>query len=93
MSYTVEYVTGEDIPKRYRGWDDLEYQTVLKITYNDGSTNYYSDEYEPEDVSFHRDLSWIIEELEQAYEDGYKDGRKDGYESGILSTSGFADLP
>jgi hypothetical protein len=79
MSYKVEYVTGEDIPERYRRWGDLEYQTMLKITYNDGSTNYYSDG---------RDLPWIIEELEQAYKDGYSGGHSDGYDAGMINGSG-----
>ena len=92
MSYKVEYVTGEDIPEGYRGWE-YEYQTMLKITYNDDSTNYYSDEYEPEDVSFGRDLSWIIEELKQAYKDGHEDGHEDGYSEGYFAgrSEGYRD--
>lgn len=68
MKYNVEYVSGEEIPEYMR---EYSYgQLVLKITYNDGTSNYYSDE----DVLFSRDLSWIKDELEKAYNEGYSKG-------------------
>ena len=73
--YKVEYVSGEEIPEGYRSYDN-DYHTMLKITYNNGVSEYYSDEYEPEDVSFGRDLSWIKTELEAAYEEGFFNGRQ-----------------
>lgn len=43
--------------------------TYIRITDNDGS-RVYSDAMEPEDVTFYRDLSWIVSELEAAYSQG-----------------------
>ena len=56
---------------------------VGTITINrDGDIETYTDQMEPEDVTFSRDLSWIISELERAYEQGCEDGYKDGYDQG-----------
>jgi len=54
------------------GWEPC---TALVIKDDDGARPYTA-EMEPEDVSFGRDLSWIIEELNNAYKQGYKDGSK-----------------
>ena len=48
----------------------------------DGDITTYTDEMEPKDATFSRDLSWIVSELERAYEQGCEDGVKDGYDQG-----------
>ena len=50
---------------------------TLTITNEEGSWE-YTDRMEPEDARFCRDLSWIREELDCAYELGYRHGKEDG---------------
>ena len=68
----VEY---EDLPEDVRysqpdngcGKEDANY---LKIEIPGGSVYYQSDAMEPEDATFTRDLSWIVDELHRAYAAG-----------------------
>lgn len=47
--------------------------TTITISRN-GHTVTYTDSMEPEDATFGRDLSWIIDELQRAYDCGYNEG-------------------
>ena len=62
MSYRVELDS-----------DDM-FENILRI-HRDDDVQEYSDDIEPEDALFTRDLFWIIEELEAAYEQGLIDAR------------------
>ena len=71
----VEY---EDLPEDVRysqpdngcGKEDANY---LKIEIPGVSVYYQSDAMEPEDATFTRDLSWIVDELHRAYVAGMLD--------------------
>ncbi len=58
-----------EAPNNGPGKDMASY---IRITDNQGS-RVYSDAMEPEDSSFHRDLSWIASELKHAYIVGKSD--------------------
>jgi hypothetical protein len=57
------------------GDDEWTPYTALVIEDDDG-VRPYIDAMEPEDACFDRDLSWVMEELTNAYKQGYKDGSK-----------------
>jgi hypothetical protein len=58
-----------------------DYYNILVITDSAGEIIFWnSDNMEPEDATFHRDLSWIPEIIEKAYELG----RKQGYDEQLL---------
>lgn len=50
-----------------------EYANYILIYHNDDLISYESDAMEPEDAVFYRDLYWIQEAIEQAYELGRED--------------------
>jgi hypothetical protein len=67
VSYSVRYGNDEE------AWS---HRSTLLIIEDDGVTRTYSDCMEPEDTIFSRDLSWIKEELERAYQRGRKDAKR-----------------
>jgi len=50
-----------------------EYAGYLKITHGGNVVAIYSDAMEPEDCGFHRDLRWVSDAIESAYEAGKED--------------------
>ena len=67
----------------YKATQTYDNDGVSTITIDcDGDIESYTDEMEPEDATFYRDLCWIISELERAYEQGCEDGYEDGYHHG-----------
>jgi len=78
MSYKVETLSFQDLQEQEtrhisdNGWGK-ENASYLRITV-DGVSTLQSDAMEPEDVKFHRDLSWIADALMEAYEVGRRDG-------------------
>ena len=61
------------LPNRRKG---KEYAGYLLIYDGMELTRVESDDIQPEDVSFTRDLSWVKEAIEDAYKKGIRDGRK-----------------
>jgi hypothetical protein len=58
-----------------------DYYNILVITDSAGEIIFWnSDNMEPEDATFYRDLSWIPEIIEKAYELG----KKQGYDEQLL---------
>jgi hypothetical protein len=50
-----------------------EYASYIRIKHNGETILLESDAIEPEDATFSRDLSWIVEWLKKSYELGMKD--------------------
>lgn len=67
MSYKVE-VKSIDEP-------EYDHRNRLVIVDDSGEREYW-DYGEPEDNSFHRDWSWVAEELRRAYEQGVADSKR-----------------
>lgn len=63
-------VDGESQPNNGAG---REYAAYLIIKHKGKILSVESDAMEPEDVRFYRDLSWVKDMIEQAYELGAKD--------------------
>lgn len=63
MSYEIETKEAND-----------DGQSEIVITHNGVVIATQRDGMEPEDRYFHRDLSWVIDELERAYKLGLQDG-------------------
>lgn len=76
MSYDLQLQNVDEDGEEMRD----EHQCLV-ITRDDEKTYYY-DGGEPEDSSFNRDYSWIMSELQQAYDTGVKDGRVSYHEMG-----------
>lgn len=59
--------------------DGKEYTTYLRVTHN-GETLFLEGDrnIEPEDRSFHRDLSWVQTAIARAYALGFTDGSQKG---------------
>ena len=52
-----------------------EMATYMRITYASGIEQTESDAMEPEDVRFHRDLSWVEGAILRAYRQGMEDAK------------------
>jgi len=52
-----------------------EMATYMRITYAPGIEQTESDAMEPEDVRFHRDLSWVEGAILRAYRQGMEDAK------------------
>lgn len=52
-----------------------EYASYMRVTHNGKTIRLESDAMEREDASFFRDLSWIKEAFEEAYNLGRNEGR------------------
>ena len=52
-----------------------EMATYMRITYASGVEQTESDAMEPEDVRFHRDLSWVKGAILRAYRQGMEDAK------------------
>lgn len=87
--YKVEYITWETPEDQVKeicdrlGLDSYwvkktqaNYRTTLVIHGDSFLAVSYTDEMEPEDCVFTRDLSWVKNELERAYQQGLKDGKE-----------------
>ena len=76
--YTVELVEYKDLTpdedcylsENGRG---KEYASYIRIKHDGETFALYSDAMEPEDARFSRDLSWIIDALQTAFELGKKE--------------------
>jgi hypothetical protein len=53
-----------------------DYSRNEMIITDDSGTRMYMDYGEPEDNSFHRNYSWIQDEINRAYQQGLKDARR-----------------
>lgn len=77
--YKVEVVSYDELTEEDKGFGlsnnghGKEFASYLRIIHNGKVINLESDAMEPEDVCFGRDLSWIAEALQEAYELGRKD--------------------
>lgn len=82
MNYQVFMVDGDELsPEELEnqpsnGYGDKEFATYLKVVYDGDVLDIFDANMEPEDVSFHRDLSWVQGALEQAYALGLDDGKE-----------------
>ena len=71
----VKMVSYEELPIEVKEFEmylpnngsGKEYATYLLVYHNDKLIRYESDAMEPEDVQFHRDLSWIEDAIVEAY--------------------------
>jgi hypothetical protein len=52
-----------------------EYAGYLLVKRNGGTVFFENDAMEPEDARFSRDLSWVKQAIEYAYECGVQDGK------------------
>lgn len=74
MSLTVEILSKDELtPEEQENYGSDNYNQYLKITHNGKVICLESDQYEPEDVGFYRDLSWIPIIIRKAYELGKED--------------------
>ena len=55
--------------------DDEYYCSYLVVLHNGKEIRRHSDEMEPEDVMFYRDLSWVGDAILESYELGKKDSK------------------
>lgn len=62
-----------DEEKDYYGW--YTYDNFLRIKHNGKTILFECDDIPPEDVNFHRDLSWIPNIIKEVYELGLQDGK------------------
>ncbi|CAG9620849.1 hypothetical protein [Sutcliffiella rhizosphaerae] len=53
-----------------------EYANYIKINDGEKTLMILSDAVEPEDATFSRDFSDVVEAIEEAYKIGYRDGKK-----------------
>lgn len=53
-----------------------DYTKFIRITHKGECIAVHSDDMEPEDATFSRDLSWISEEIKKAYDLGFNDGKE-----------------
>jgi len=58
---------------------DDGYRSYLVIDWGGGEREIYTDGMEPEDATFARDLSWIINLVEKAYKKGYQESSDEYY--------------
>ena len=73
MTYSVEQVDWDGLPEEYKEeYDETNYANYLVIREGGKVREVHSDNMEPEDAVFYRDLSWIEAALEEAYELGLK---------------------
>ncbi len=67
MTYLVEQVQWDELPEEY---EEENYANYLVIWVDGKVHEVHSDNMEPEDAVFYRDMSWIEDALEEAYELG-----------------------
>lgn len=78
MTYKVMTLSFEDLNPEEQfsvgnNGSGKEYANYIKVVYNNNVVLLESDAIEPEDKTFSRDLSWIAEALQQAYDLGKTD--------------------
>lgn len=87
MSFSVKFIgDDEDIPKDLAEDDREEISDMINngdggvvlLMQMSGACWFVSDNMEPEDASFHRDLNWVKLFLERAYEHGVNEGIRQG---------------
>jgi len=81
MSYEATMCDYDDLNKEQQNsqpnnGSGKEYASYIVIKHNGEILQIKSDAVEPEDASFCRDFSWIVDALEQAYKLGLSDASK-----------------
>lgn len=69
------YYSYNDLPEEFKAvegppYSTYNYQNYIAIQWPNGRREVYSDNMEPEDATFGRDLSWIVPAIGQAYNTG-----------------------
>lgn len=80
MSYALEIKNYDELPERFQNeydFSDNDLCSFLCVYERNEIVRVYCDSYEPEDVTFNRDLGELISEMIYAYEKGYEDGKED----------------
>ena len=81
--YKVTMCTFKDLPDNVKesqpdnGYLGKEYADYLIVKHNNKIIRIESDAMAQEDTTFKRDLKWVIEALEEAYNLGFRDGNGD----------------
>lgn len=78
MKYTVELLTGENLPEELRdeyAIDNYDLRLVMVVRHEGKIIATHSDGGEPEDQTFYRRWSWVAPALRDAYARGLKDGK------------------
>lgn len=78
MEFKAKYLKYSEVSEEERSSvPNNEYSTTfLKVTLGDKVLALKSDEMEPEDASFRRDLNWVAELLEEVFKVGVLEGQK-----------------
>jgi hypothetical protein len=74
--FTAEKLAWGDLTEKERssfGGCEADWHSYLRVTHKGTTLLLVSDEMQPEDVSFHRDLAWVQNMIREAYMLGYRD--------------------
>lgn len=80
-NFKVELVGYEDLTKEQQiqqpnNGNGREYANYIKVTHNGKVIDILSDAVEPEDATFIRDFSDVVDMIREAYQLGFEDGKK-----------------
>ena len=75
--FKTEVLVFEDLTKQEQEeYSHAEYDSFLKVSHNGKVILFKRDGMEPEDVKFYRDLGWVPDIIEQAYQLGKEDSER-----------------